>query len=69
MARMARVVIPIYLHHVIQRGNRRQRTFFVDADYTTYLAPISEFSRAEQISTHSRTGRPLGGAMFVRKLG
>ena len=45
MARMARVVIPIYPHHVTQRGNRRQRTFFGDADYTTYLALLSEFCR------------------------
>ncbi len=33
MARMARVVIPKYPHHVTQRGNRRQKTFFCEADY------------------------------------
>lgn len=45
MAGMASIVVPFYPHHVTQRGNRRQRTFFRDVDYTTYLAPISEFCR------------------------
>ena len=30
MARMARVVVPFYPHHVTQRGNRRQRIDFGD---------------------------------------
>ena len=30
MARLARVVIPGVPHHVTQRGNRRQRTFYHD---------------------------------------
>ena len=38
MARHARVVIAGMPHHVTQRGNRRQRTFFSDADYLAYLA-------------------------------
>ena len=33
MARLARVVVPGYPHHVIQRGNRRQQTFFEKGDY------------------------------------
>ena len=37
MARMARVVVPFYPHHVTQRGNRRQRTFFGDDDYSIYV--------------------------------
>ncbi|MBA2882655.1 REP element-mobilizing transposase RayT [Desulfosalsimonas propionicica] len=32
MARLSRIVIPGYPHHVIQRGNRRQKAFFGDAD-------------------------------------
>lgn len=36
MARIARVVLPGIPHHVTQRGNRRQRTFFSEADYETY---------------------------------
>ena len=30
--------MPGYPHHVTQRGNRRQRTFFGGADYRVYLA-------------------------------
>ena len=37
MARMARVVVPRYPHHVTQRGNRRQKTFFSVADYEAYI--------------------------------
>ena len=29
MARLARVILPEYPHHMIQRGNRRQDVFFV----------------------------------------
>lgn len=37
MARIARVVVPGYPHHVTQRGCRRQRTFFTSDDYRYYL--------------------------------
>ncbi|MDZ7736175.1 MAG: transposase [Gammaproteobacteria bacterium] len=36
MARMARLVVPHYPHHVTQRGNRRQKVFFNDSDYALY---------------------------------
>jgi len=42
MARQARVVIPGVPHHVTQRGNRRQRTFFGEADYIAYLQIAAE---------------------------
>lgn len=37
MARIARVVVPNYPHHITQRGNRRQQTFFSKRDYRYYL--------------------------------
>ena len=37
VARLACVVIPGIPHHVTQRGNGRQRTFFEDGDYALYL--------------------------------
>jgi len=37
MPRVARLVLPGIPHHVTQRGNRSQRTFFSDADYRLYL--------------------------------
>ena len=42
MARLARVVVPDVPHHVTQRGNRRQPTFFNDADYRLYRALIAQ---------------------------
>ncbi len=43
MARIARVVVPGKPHHVTQRGNRRQQTFFNDEDYQSYLALMTEW--------------------------
>jgi putative transposase len=44
MARIARIVVPGVSHHVIQRGNRRQRTFFCEDDYERYLRVLKEES-------------------------
>jgi len=46
MARMARVVVPGYPHHITQRGNRRQKTFFCPDDYQIYLDLMAEFAHA-----------------------
>jgi REP element-mobilizing transposase RayT len=35
-------------HHVTHRGNRRQQTFFYDADYETYLELMSTCCRAHR---------------------
>lgn len=43
MARMARVVAPGIPHHVTQRGNRRQETFFSDDDYRAYLELMAQW--------------------------
>jgi len=43
MARIARAVAPGIPHHVTQRGNRRQQTFFNDEDYRAYLELMSEW--------------------------
>jgi putative transposase len=43
MVRLARVVAPGLPHHVTQRGNRRQETFFCAADYRAYLALMAEW--------------------------
>ena len=50
MARLPRVVIPGVPHHVTQRGNGRQRTFFEEGDYALYLdllAAAAERAQAE----------------------
>ena len=43
MARIARVIAPGFPHHVTQRGNRRQQTFFCDEDYQAYLDLMTEW--------------------------
>ena len=43
MARIARIVVPGYPHHITQRGNRRQETFFCDDDYRQYIALMAEW--------------------------
>jgi len=48
MARIARVVLPGYPHHVTQRGNRRQRVFFDNDDYECYLKLIATGCRDSQ---------------------
>ena len=50
MARIARVVVPGYPHHVTQRGNRRMQTFFCDDDYRAYLALAGQWCRQEGLS-------------------
>lgn len=49
MARQARVVIPGTPHHVTQRGNRRQPTFFDNSDYEAYLQLAAEEFRAAEV--------------------
>jgi len=53
MARLARLVIPGMPHHITQRGNRRQQTFFHDEDYAAYL----ELTQLPQLSSQ-RPGFP-----------
>ena len=50
---MARVVIAGVPHHVIQRGNRRQRTFWKDGDYREYLRLMAAFCKAEKVEVWS----------------
>ncbi len=47
--RIARAVAAGFPHHVTQRGNRRQQTFFSDHDYRTYLQLIQEWCTAYSV--------------------
>jgi putative transposase len=49
MARLARVVALGLPHHVTQRGNRRQETFFCDEDYRSYLELMADWCAAHQV--------------------
>ena len=50
MARLARIVVPGVPHHVTQRGNRRQPTFFEEGDYQEYLVFMGEWCRRKGVS-------------------
>ncbi len=50
MARIARVAVPGIPHHVIQRGNRRQQTFWTDSDYQYYLLLMKESCQQNEVS-------------------
>lgn len=50
MARIARVVVPGFAHHVTQRGNRRQRTFFGKSDYAAYLDLMAEWCKQCEVA-------------------
>jgi putative transposase len=50
MPRLARVVVPGLPHHVLQRGNRRQRTFFARSDYEYYLELLREWAGKRGVS-------------------
>jgi putative transposase len=41
MPRIARLVVSGVPHHITQRGNRRQRTFFTECDYSAYKALLA----------------------------
>ena len=45
MARIARLVIPDYPQHIIQRGNRRQEVFFSDRDKEIYLELLRQYAK------------------------
>lgn len=49
MPRRARIVIPGYPHHIIQRGNRCQRVFFCDQDRKVYLRLLARHAKEARI--------------------
>jgi putative transposase len=53
MARLARFVVPGVPHHVTQRGNGRQQTFFGDADYAAYRDLLATHCAAHGVAVWS----------------
>jgi len=49
MPRLARVVVPDIPHHVTQRGNRKQRTFFSTSDYELYKRLMAIWCSRRQV--------------------
>jgi putative transposase len=53
MARLARLTVPGYPHHIIQRGNNRQAIFAEAADYEQLLAILDENARKFKVAIHA----------------
>ncbi len=53
MARLPRLTLPHYPHHVIQRGNNRQAIFASNADYLTLLDLLSQSASKFEVVIHA----------------
>lgn len=53
MARLPRLTLPGYPHHVIQRGNNRQSICIDESDYRYLLDLIDGYARDLKVSIHS----------------
>jgi putative transposase len=53
MARLPRLTLPGYPHHVIQRGNNRQSIFLSAADYPVMLGLLEENARKFGVALHA----------------
>jgi putative transposase len=52
MARLPRLTVPGYPHHIIQRGNNRQAIFASNADYEALLSLFDEHARKSGVAIH-----------------
>lgn len=55
MARLARLALGGYLHHVVQRGHNRQAVFVDAADRVFFLAQLEQASRQHGVAVHAYT--------------
>jgi len=53
MARLPRLSVPGYPHHVIQRGNNRQAIFLADADRLRMLELLEDHARQQEVAVHA----------------
>ena len=53
MARLPRLTLPGYPHHIIQRGNNRQPIFSRAADYQTLLDVLDENAKKFHVAIHA----------------
>ncbi len=53
MARLPRLTVPGYPHHIIQRGNNRQAIFSSPADYQMFLGLLDENARKFGVALHA----------------
>ncbi|OGP92340.1 MAG: hypothetical protein A2156_14750 [Deltaproteobacteria bacterium RBG_16_48_10] len=51
MSRIARIVAVGYPHHIVQRGNNREKVFFNPGDYEKYLSFLRKYSEEKESAT------------------
>jgi putative transposase len=66
MTRLARMVIPGLLHHVTQRGNRREAIFFEAGDQEVYRDLLAEQARKAGIEVWAHCLMPNHGHLILR---
>ena len=52
-------------HHVTQRGNPRQETFFAEEDFQHFLELMAQFRRAEQVAIRANCLMPNHSHLIV----
>ena len=52
MARLPRLTLPGYPHHIVQRGNNRQAIFADSSDYETLLRLLEEYAKKFDVAIH-----------------
>jgi len=58
MPRVARIVAKGYPHHVMQRGNNKQVTYFEDEDYRVYLELFEKYRKKHDLDVISYCPMP-----------
>ena len=53
MARQPRLILPKQAHHILQRGNDRQRIFREPEDYERFLGWLREAARSYKVAIHA----------------
>src|SRR4051812_10432636 len=53
MARLPRLTLPGYPHHIVQRGNNRQAIFAGSADYEALISLLQEYGSKFNVAIHS----------------
>ena len=53
MARLARLTLPGYLHHILQRGNNRQPIFIDSEDHGFMLSLLAENAQKYRVDIHA----------------
>lgn len=53
MARLPRLIVPGYPHHIVQRGNNRQAIFVDDSDRKRYLSLLIRSAQTHHLAIHA----------------